>query len=131
MARAGSDLTIATIGKSVSDALAAAETLAAEGVSAEVIDLRSLRPLDVGTVLESVSRTNRLLVDRGGAADRRLGRRPGRRRGRGRTPRPRRRVAADHRRDPDPVQPHARGRVHSRHGAILATVRERAGLATS
>jgi pyruvate/2-oxoglutarate/acetoin dehydrogenase E1 component len=62
VARPGSDLTIATIGKSVSDALAAAETLAAEGVSAEVIDLRTLRPLDVNTVLESVSRTNRLLA---------------------------------------------------------------------
>jgi pyruvate/2-oxoglutarate/acetoin dehydrogenase E1 component len=62
LARPGSDLTIATIGKSVSDALAAAETLAAEGVSAEVIDLRTLRPLDVDTVLESVSRTNRLLA---------------------------------------------------------------------
>jgi pyruvate/2-oxoglutarate/acetoin dehydrogenase E1 component len=62
LARSGSDLTIATIGKSVSDALAAADTLAAEGVSAEVIDLRTLRPLDVDTVLESVSRTNRLLA---------------------------------------------------------------------
>jgi pyruvate/2-oxoglutarate/acetoin dehydrogenase E1 component len=62
IARAGADLTIATIGKSVPDALAAAETLAADGVSAEVIDLRSLRPLDVDTVLESVSRTNRLLA---------------------------------------------------------------------
>jgi acetoin:2,6-dichlorophenolindophenol oxidoreductase subunit beta len=62
LARPGSDLTIATIGKSVSDALAAAETLAAEGVSAEIIDLRTLRPLDVNTVLESVSRTNRLLA---------------------------------------------------------------------
>jgi pyruvate/2-oxoglutarate/acetoin dehydrogenase E1 component len=60
--RRGDDLTIATIGKSVSDALAAAEQLAAGGVSAEVIDLRALRPLDVGTVLESVSRTNRLLA---------------------------------------------------------------------
>ena len=62
IARAGDDLTIATIGKSVSDALAAAETLAADGVSAEVIDLRSLRPLDVDTVLASVSRTHRLLA---------------------------------------------------------------------
>ncbi|HEY5187686.1 MAG TPA: pyruvate dehydrogenase complex E1 component subunit beta [Solirubrobacteraceae bacterium] len=62
IARAGSDLTIATIGKSVPDALAAAEILAADGVSAEVIDLRSLRPLDVATVLESVSQTNRLLA---------------------------------------------------------------------
>ncbi|HET9104197.1 MAG TPA: transketolase C-terminal domain-containing protein [Solirubrobacteraceae bacterium] len=60
--RAGRDLTIATIGKSVSDALAAADTLAGEGVDVEVVDLRSLRPLDVDTVLESVSRTHRLLA---------------------------------------------------------------------
>lgn len=62
IAREGGDLTIATIGKGVSDALAAAEQLAALGVDAEVVDLRTLRPLDVETVLESVSRTNRLLV---------------------------------------------------------------------
>jgi pyruvate/2-oxoglutarate/acetoin dehydrogenase E1 component len=62
IARPGSDLTIATIGKGVQDALAAAEELAAEGVDAEVVDLRTMRPLDVATVLESVSRTNRLLA---------------------------------------------------------------------
>jgi pyruvate/2-oxoglutarate/acetoin dehydrogenase E1 component len=60
--RRGDDLTIVSIGKSVSDALAAADQLAENGVSAEVIDLRSLRPLDVQTVLESVSQTNRLLA---------------------------------------------------------------------
>jgi pyruvate/2-oxoglutarate/acetoin dehydrogenase E1 component len=60
--RSGDDVTIVSIGKSVSDALAAADQLAQDGVSAEVIDLRSLRPLDVRTVLESVSRTNRLLA---------------------------------------------------------------------
>ena len=60
--RSGDDLTIVSIGKSVSDALAAADQLAKDGVSAEVIDLRSLRPLDVDTVLESVSKTNRLLA---------------------------------------------------------------------
>jgi pyruvate/2-oxoglutarate/acetoin dehydrogenase E1 component len=60
--RSGEDLTIVAIGKSVSDALAAAEALEPDGVSAEVIDLRSLRPLDLETVLESVSRTNRLLA---------------------------------------------------------------------
>jgi acetoin:2,6-dichlorophenolindophenol oxidoreductase subunit beta len=60
--RSGNDLTIVSIGKSVSDALAAADQLARDGVSVEVIDLRSLRPLDVQTVLESVSRTNRLLA---------------------------------------------------------------------
>lgn len=62
IARRGDDLTLVTIGKSVSDALAAADQLAADGVCAEVIDLRSLRPLDVATVLESVSRTHRLLA---------------------------------------------------------------------
>jgi pyruvate/2-oxoglutarate/acetoin dehydrogenase E1 component len=60
--RAGEDLTIVSVGKGVPDALTAAETLAAEGISAEVIDLRTLRPLDLGTVLESVGRTHRLLA---------------------------------------------------------------------
>jgi acetoin:2,6-dichlorophenolindophenol oxidoreductase subunit beta len=60
--RPGTDLTIVSVGKGVSDALAAAETLAGEGISAEVVDLRTLRPLDVVTVLESVARTNRLLA---------------------------------------------------------------------
>jgi pyruvate/2-oxoglutarate/acetoin dehydrogenase E1 component len=60
--RRGDDLTIVSIGKSVNDALAAADALADDGISAEVVDLRSLRPLDVDTVLESVSRTNRLLA---------------------------------------------------------------------
>jgi pyruvate/2-oxoglutarate/acetoin dehydrogenase E1 component len=62
IARTGADLTIISAGKGVPDALAAAETLAGEGFSAEVVDLRTLRPLDVATVLESVSRTNRILV---------------------------------------------------------------------
>ena len=60
--RHGDDLTIVSIGKGVADVLAAAEELAADGVSAEVVDLRTLRPLDVATVLESVARTNRLLA---------------------------------------------------------------------
>jgi acetoin:2,6-dichlorophenolindophenol oxidoreductase subunit beta len=60
--RSGGDLTIVSVGKGVSDALAAAETLAGEGISAEVVDLRTLRPLDLKTVLESVGRTNRLLA---------------------------------------------------------------------
>ncbi len=62
IARGGGDLTIVSIGKGVPDALAAAAALADEGVSAEVIDLRTLRPLDLDTVLESVARTNRLLA---------------------------------------------------------------------
>ncbi len=62
IARRGDDLTLVSIGKGVPDALAAADTLAGEGISAEVIDLRTLRPLDLVTVLESVARTNRLLA---------------------------------------------------------------------
>ena len=62
VAREGTDLTIATIGKGVRDALAAAERLAAGGLDAEIVDLRTLRPLDVETVLESVAKTNRLLA---------------------------------------------------------------------
>src|SRR3954452_15523406 len=62
IARAGADLTIATVGKGVPDALAAAEQLAGGGMDVEVVDLRTLRPLDVETVLESVARTNRLLA---------------------------------------------------------------------
>jgi pyruvate/2-oxoglutarate/acetoin dehydrogenase E1 component len=62
IARSGDDLTIVSIGKGVPDTLAAAQTLAEEGISADVIDLRTLRPLDLETVLESVARTNRLLA---------------------------------------------------------------------
>ena len=62
VARAGDDLTIVSVGKGVPDALAAAETLAQDGVSAEVVDLRTLRPLDIDTVLTSVEKTNRLLA---------------------------------------------------------------------
>jgi pyruvate/2-oxoglutarate/acetoin dehydrogenase E1 component len=62
VARAGEDLTIVSVGKGVPDALAAADALAGDGISAEVVDLRTLRPLDVATVLESVARTNRVLA---------------------------------------------------------------------
>jgi acetoin:2,6-dichlorophenolindophenol oxidoreductase subunit beta len=62
IAREGDDLTIVSVGKGVSDALAAAEALAEDGLSAEVVDLRTLRPLDVATVLESVAKTNRLIA---------------------------------------------------------------------
>jgi acetoin:2,6-dichlorophenolindophenol oxidoreductase subunit beta len=60
--REGRDLTVATASKSVHDALAAAGTLAGDGLELEVIDLRTLRPLDRDTVRASVQRTNRLLV---------------------------------------------------------------------
>ena len=62
VARHGSDLTIASVGKGVADALVAAEALQQDGVDVEVVDLRTLRPLDLDTVLESVGRTNRLLA---------------------------------------------------------------------
>jgi acetoin:2,6-dichlorophenolindophenol oxidoreductase subunit beta len=58
--RAGGDVTVVAVGKGVPDALAAADALADEGIDAEVIDLRTLRPLDTETVLASVARTNRL-----------------------------------------------------------------------
>ena len=60
--RKGSDVTIATVMKSDHDALEAADELAHEGTEAEVVDLRTLRPLDVETVLASVEKTGRLLV---------------------------------------------------------------------
>ncbi|MFO1288014.1 MAG: alpha-ketoacid dehydrogenase subunit beta [Rubrivivax sp.] len=60
--RTGSDLTLVTYGGSLPRSLAAAETLAAEGIATEVIDLRVLRPLDTETILTSVRRTHRLLV---------------------------------------------------------------------
>lgn len=60
--RTGNDLTIVTAMKGVHDALAAAEELSRQGTEATVIDLRTLRPLDTETILESVRQTNRLLV---------------------------------------------------------------------
>jgi pyruvate/2-oxoglutarate/acetoin dehydrogenase E1 component len=60
--RDGRDLTIVSISKGVRDALQAAGTLAGDGLEVEVVDLRSLRPLDLATVLASVERTNRLLA---------------------------------------------------------------------
>ena len=64
--RAGRDLTLITYGGSLPKVMEAAERLAAEGVEAEVIDLRSLRPLDSATLIASVSRTRRaLIVDEG------------------------------------------------------------------
>ena len=62
IARSGSDLTIATAGQLVQHALQAAEVLAAEGIEAEVIDLRTIMPLDVATVAGSIAKTHRLLV---------------------------------------------------------------------
>jgi pyruvate/2-oxoglutarate/acetoin dehydrogenase E1 component len=60
--REGSDVTVVTAMKSVHDALEAAESLAADRISVEVIDLRTLRPFDLDTVLASVRKTNRIVV---------------------------------------------------------------------
>jgi acetoin:2,6-dichlorophenolindophenol oxidoreductase subunit beta len=62
VARAGSDLTIVSAMKGVHDSLAAADALAREGIDCEVIDLRTIKPLDIETVIASVERTTRLLV---------------------------------------------------------------------
>ena len=60
--RAGGDVTLITYGGSLGKTLQAAETLAGEGIEAEVIDLRSLRPLDTETVVGSVAKTRRAVV---------------------------------------------------------------------
>ncbi len=59
--REGSDVTLTCYSRAVEWAMEAAETLAGDGISAEVVDLRSLRPLDVDTVVASVRKTNRMV----------------------------------------------------------------------
>jgi pyruvate dehydrogenase E1 component beta subunit len=60
--RSGNTVTLIAYGGSVHKALTAAEELDKEGISAEVIDLRTLRPLDLSTIIASVSRTHRAVV---------------------------------------------------------------------
>jgi pyruvate dehydrogenase E1 component beta subunit len=60
--REGKDVTIVSYSIGVGLALEAAETLAGEGIEAEVLDLRTLRPLDTETILESLAKTNRLVI---------------------------------------------------------------------
>ena len=60
--RAGTDVTIVSFGKIMKVALATAEELEKEGISCEVIDLRTVRPIDYETVINSVKKTNRLVV---------------------------------------------------------------------
>jgi len=62
VARAGRDVTIAGAGKAVEVALAAAQRLAADGIEAEVVDMRTLSPLDEHTLLDSLARTGYLVV---------------------------------------------------------------------
>jgi len=58
----GTDITIVSFGKIMKVALAAADELMKENISAEVIDLRTVRPIDYATVIESVKKTNRLII---------------------------------------------------------------------
>ncbi|MES2838488.1 MAG: pyruvate dehydrogenase complex E1 component subunit beta [Bacteroidota bacterium] len=60
--RAGTDVTIVSFGKIIKQAYVAADELAKDGISVEIIDLRSVRPIDYATVIESVKKTNRLVV---------------------------------------------------------------------
>jgi len=60
--RPGDDITLVSVSRMVHEALAAAEEVAAEGISVEVIDLRTVAPLDMETVLASVAKTSRVLI---------------------------------------------------------------------
>jgi acetoin:2,6-dichlorophenolindophenol oxidoreductase subunit beta len=62
VAREGTNLTLVSAMKGVHDCLQAADTLAADGIDAEVVDLRTLRPLDRETILASLEKTNRIAV---------------------------------------------------------------------
>jgi pyruvate dehydrogenase E1 component beta subunit len=62
IAREGTDVTIVSYSRGMAYALDAAKRLAEEGIEAEVIDLRTLRPLDIDTVVASVKKTNRLVT---------------------------------------------------------------------
>jgi pyruvate dehydrogenase E1 component beta subunit len=60
--RSGSDVTLITYSRSIKATMAAAETLASEGIEAEVIDIRTIRPLDLDTLLTSVCKTHRAVI---------------------------------------------------------------------
>lgn len=60
--RTGTDVTIVSFGKIIKEAYKAADVLEKEGISCEIIDLRTVRPMDFKTIMESVKKTNRLVV---------------------------------------------------------------------
>ncbi|MBL6646416.1 MAG: pyruvate dehydrogenase complex E1 component subunit beta [Flavobacteriaceae bacterium] len=60
--RQGTDVTIVSFGKIFKEAIAAADILAQENISCDLIDLRTVRPLDINTIIESVKKTNRLVI---------------------------------------------------------------------
>ena len=62
MKRVGTDVTLVSFGKMMKITLKAAEELEKDGINAEVIDLRSVRPIDYDTVIRSVMKTNRLVI---------------------------------------------------------------------
>jgi 2-oxoisovalerate dehydrogenase E1 component len=67
--REGTDATVVSVSRMVHEAVAAAESLAGHGISVEVIDLRTVAPLDKTTILESLSKTSRLLIAHEGVTD--------------------------------------------------------------
>ena len=60
--RAGTDVTIVSFGKIIKEAYTAADALEKEGISCEIIDLRTVRPLDIESIFTSVRKTNRLVI---------------------------------------------------------------------
>lgn len=63
--REGSDVTIVAHSKMVTHSLEAADELAKEGIKAEVVNLRSIRPLDIETIIRSIKKTSRCVVSTG------------------------------------------------------------------
>ena len=60
--RKGTDVTIVSFGKIIKEAYKAADELEKDGISCEIIDLRTVRPLDINAIVESVKKTNRLVI---------------------------------------------------------------------
>jgi len=60
--REGTDVTVVSFGKIIKEAYKAADRLAKEGISVEIIDLRTIRPMDHATIINSVKKTNRLVI---------------------------------------------------------------------
>jgi 2-oxoisovalerate dehydrogenase E1 component len=60
--RAGTDVTVVSVSRMVHEATAASDAVANDGISVEVVDLRTVAPLDTATILESVEKTGRLLI---------------------------------------------------------------------
>ena len=113
----GEHLSVITYGLMLHHCAEAARSLVAEGISVEVVDLRTLFPMDTATVLDSVRKTGKALVSARGLQDRRRGRR-GCRRDRGggfRLPGRAHRAARRSRRSSHALQPALGGRVHAEH----------------